>query len=64
MKRGLAGAVTALLVLGCPRSGPPLTALPEAPLETRDAFRRFDPVLEYLRSQVDSAFPGAVIVIS
>jgi len=63
MRHRLAGAVTALLVLGCPRSGPPLTALPEAPLETRDAFRRFDPVLEYLRSQVDSAFPGAVIVI-
>ena len=63
MMRRLAVAVTALLVLGCPRSHPPLTSLPAAPLETQDEFRRFDPVLDYLRSQVDSAFPGAVIVI-
>ncbi len=63
MMRRLAVAVTALLVLGCPRSHPPLTSLPAAPLETQDEFRRFDPVLDYLRSQVDRAFPGAVIVI-
>jgi len=63
MMRRLAVAVTALLMLGCPRSHPPLTSLPAAPLETGAEFRRFDPVFEYLRSQVDSAFPGAVIVI-
>src|SRR4029077_8460597 len=38
-----------------PRPGPPITA------EQSDG--RFEPVIAYLRSQVDSAFPGAVVAV-
>lgn len=47
----------ALLPLGCthPQPVPPLTA--------QQSYGRFEPVVAYLRSQVDSAFPGGVIAV-
>lgn len=53
--RRRAAALAAAALLAC---GP---ARPSAPAPQRDP--RFDPVISYLRSQVDSAFPGAVIAI-
>jgi CubicO group peptidase (beta-lactamase class C family) len=41
---------------GHPRPVPPITAQPQS-------YGRFDPVVGYLRSQVDSAFPGAVVAV-
>ena len=46
-------ALIALTACGATLGGPPAPA-PDA---------RFDPVVSYLRSQVDSAFPGAVIAV-
>ncbi len=55
--RRLAGVSGALLVLACAHapSVPPITAQP--------SYGRFEPVVAYLRSQVDSAFPGATIAV-
>lgn len=39
-----------------PRSAPPITAPPQS-------YGRFEPVVTYLQSQVDSAFPGAVVAV-
>ncbi|HET9385274.1 MAG TPA: serine hydrolase domain-containing protein [Gemmatimonadales bacterium] len=47
-----------VLVLGCAGRSATVAPPPEAP--TR---RGFEPVLAYLRSQVDSAFPGAAIAV-
>ena len=57
MIRRLVGPSSALLLLACahPRSVPPITA--------QQSYGRYEPVVEYLRSQVDSAFPGAVIAV-
>ena len=58
--RGRTAALVALAACGAttPAQGPPPSARP-APA----ADPRFDPVVDYLRSQVDSAFPGAVIAV-
>lgn len=40
---------------GHPRPVPPITA--------QQSYGRFEPVVAYLRSQVDSAFPGAVVAV-
>jgi CubicO group peptidase (beta-lactamase class C family) len=55
--RRLAPAALAAVVVGCshPRPVPPITA--------QQSYGRFEPVVAYLRSQVDSAFPGAVIAV-
>ncbi len=55
MKLGVLAAVTALGACGSAGAAPP-----PAPAQT-DA--RFDSVVAYLRSQVDSAFPGAVVAV-
>ena len=49
-------AVTALLACGARGSSPPAISAP-APQ------RGFAPVVDYLRSQVDSAFPGGVVAV-
>jgi len=36
---------------------------PVPPITTQHSYGRFEPVVEYLRSQVDSAFPGAVVAV-
>jgi CubicO group peptidase (beta-lactamase class C family) len=36
---------------------------PVPPITAQQSYGRFEPVVEYLRSQVDSAFPGAVIAV-
>jgi len=61
--RGRQRAVAALTLLAlatvcCGRSRrvPPITAQPQS-------YGRFDPVVSYLRSQVDSAFPSAVVAV-
>ncbi|MDP3911402.1 MAG: serine hydrolase domain-containing protein [Gemmatimonadales bacterium] len=51
-----AAAVVAV-VCGCTAAGAP----PSRPAPHRDA--RFEPVVSYLESQVDSAFPGAVLAV-
>ena len=61
MMRRLGAPLAAALVLGCVRSAPPLR--PETSVDSHQEFDRFDPVSDYLRSQVDSAFPGGVLVI-
>ena len=53
--RGVVAPLVVVLALGC--AGRP-TAAP-VPLSSG----RFEPVVAYLRSQVDSAFPGAVIAV-
>ena len=55
MKRALAVTLSAM-VLGC--GGGSTVATAPAPLTSG-----FDPVVAYLKSQVDSAFPGAVIAV-
>ena len=57
MIRRLASAALAVVVVGCspPRPVPPITA--------QQSDGRFTPVIAYLRSQVDSAFPGAVVAV-
>ncbi len=57
MMRRLATLTAAALVLSCAHSQPAVSS------EVQRSLDRFDPVLDYLRSQVDSAFPGAVLVI-
>jgi beta-N-acetylhexosaminidase len=53
----LASAALAASFLGCthPRPVPPITA--------QQSYGRFEPVVAYLQSQVDSAFPGAVVAV-
>jgi len=46
----------AVLLLGCTHSH-------AAPLAAQQQYSRFEPVVVYLRSQVDSAFPGAVVAV-
>jgi len=55
--RRLAGVSGPLLVLACAHapSVPPITA--------QQSYGRFEPVVAYLQSQVDSAFPGATIAV-
>jgi CubicO group peptidase (beta-lactamase class C family) len=55
--RRLAPAFAAVVV-GCshPRPVPPITT-------AEQSYGRFEPVVAYLRSQVDSAFPGAVVAV-
>ena len=50
----IVGLVTA--ACGHPRPVPPITV-------QQQSYGRFQPVVDYLRSQVDSAFPGAVITV-
>jgi CubicO group peptidase (beta-lactamase class C family) len=53
--RRLTAPIAALLLLGCAHShAAPVTATSHG---------RFEPVVDYLRSQVDSAFPGGVIAV-
>jgi serine-type D-Ala-D-Ala carboxypeptidase len=52
-----AASAAAALVLGCGAGrGAPVAPVPQS-------YGRFEPVLTYLRSQVDSAFPSAVIAV-
>jgi len=55
--RCLAPAALATVVVGCahPRSVPPIAA--------EHSYGRYEPVVAYLQSQVDSAFPGAVVAV-
>jgi CubicO group peptidase (beta-lactamase class C family) len=46
-----------VLLVGCAHSRA------EAPPPPPQVFGRFQPVVDYLRSQVDSAFPGAVVAV-
>ena len=52
---GLTLLALATAACGHPRRVPPITA--------QQSYGRFDPVVAYLRSQVDSAFPGATIAV-
>src|SRR6266496_3753468 len=56
--RRLAAFSGALLVLACAHapSVPPVTI-------QQQSYGRFQPVVDYLQSQVDSAFPGATIAV-
>jgi CubicO group peptidase (beta-lactamase class C family) len=55
--RRFAAAALATVVVGCahPRPVPPITTVP--------SYGRFEPVVAYLQSQADSAFPGAVVAV-
>jgi CubicO group peptidase (beta-lactamase class C family) len=57
MMRRLASVAVATAIVGCahPR--------PVAPITAQQSYGRFEPVVGYLRSQVDSAFPGATIAV-
>jgi CubicO group peptidase (beta-lactamase class C family) len=57
MRRILGLTTGAVLMVACahPRPVPPITA--------QQSNGRFEPVVAYLRSQVDSAFPGAVVAV-
>ena len=57
MRRRLAGLGTFVLILACTH------ARPVPPITAQRSYGRFDPVVAYLASQVDSAFPGAVIAV-
>jgi len=57
VRRRFTGVGGALLVLACAH------APPVPPITAQQSYGRFEPVVEYLRSQVDSAFPGAVVVV-
>jgi len=46
-----------VLILACTH------ARPVPPITAQQSYGRFDPVVAYLQSQVDSAFPGAVIAV-
>ncbi|HUC40690.1 MAG TPA: serine hydrolase domain-containing protein [Gemmatimonadales bacterium] len=46
----------ATVACGHPRPVPPITT-------QQESYGRFDPVVAYLRSQVDSAFPGGVVAV-
>ena len=50
------GATALLLACAHPRPVPPITV-------QQQSYGRFQPVVDYLRSQVDSAFPGGVIAV-
>jgi len=56
--RRLVGTSSALLLLACshPRPVPPITI-------QQQSYGRFEPVIAYLQSQVDTAFPGATIAV-
>jgi beta-N-acetylhexosaminidase len=54
--KGLALLALATAACGHPRPVPPITT-------QQQSYGRFDPVVAYLRSQVDSAFPGATIAV-
>jgi CubicO group peptidase (beta-lactamase class C family) len=56
MRRVAALAATAL-VMSCAHAKPAVSPA------LQQSLSRFEPALDYLRSQVDSAFPGAVLVI-
>ena len=53
---GLTVLALAAVACGHPRPVPPITTL-------QQSYGRFDPVVAYLRSQVDSAFPGATLAV-
>ena len=53
----MAGVGGALLALACAH------APPVPPITAQQSYGRFEPVVTYLRSQVDSAFPGAVVAV-
>ena len=55
--RRLAPAALATVVVAC--AHPP----PVPPITVQQSYGRFDPVVAYLQSQVDSAFPGATIAV-
>jgi len=57
VRRRLAGLGTFVLILACTH------ARPVPPITAQRSYGRFDPVVAYLASQVDSAFPGAVIAV-
>lgn len=54
--RRAAATVAAAVFLGCAPAG-------RAPSAAPASYGRFQPVVDYLRSQVDSAFPGGVIAV-
>jgi len=54
--KGLTLLTLATVACGQPRPVPPITIQPQS-------YGRFEPVVAYLRSQVDSAFPGATIAV-
>ena len=54
--KGLTLLTLATVACGQPRPVPPITIQPQS-------YGRFQPVVAYLRSQVDSAFPGATIAV-
>jgi len=57
VRRRLAGLGTFVLILACTH------ARPVPPITAQQSYGRFDPVVAYLQSQVDSAFPSAVIAV-
>ena len=57
MRRRFVGVGGTLLVLACAH------APPVPPITAQQSYGRFEPVVAYLRSQVDSAFPGATIAV-
>lgn len=54
--RRAAAIVAAAVLLGCAHAGHDPSAAP-------NSYGQFQPVVDYLRSQVDSGFPGAVIAV-
>ena len=54
--QGLALLTLATVACGHPRPVPPIT-------DQQQSYGRFEPVVSYLQSQVDSAFPGAVVAV-
>jgi len=54
--RRAAATIAAAVFLGCAPAG-------RAPSAAPASYGRFQPVVDYLRSQVDSAFPGGVIAV-
>ena len=56
MTRRAAATVAAAVFLGCAHAG-------HTPSASLPSYGQFEPVVAYLRSQVDSAFPGAVIAV-
>jgi len=54
--QGLTLLTLATVACGHPRPVPPIT-------DQQQSYGRFEPVVSYLQSQVDSAFPGAVVAV-
>ncbi len=54
--RRAAATVAAAVLLGCAHAG-------RSPSAASPSYGQFQPVVDYLRSQVDSAFPGAVVAV-